>query len=114
MISLPLVSEVFNSQLTLKQPAQEWQFKTTCTECGWHQRLDEAEVDRSDPFEVRYVCGAGCGPLLLIVSAVGQASWKGRGHQVGDWVIRNPAELTFRQRGMVVALLIPANPAALD
>jgi len=91
------------------------QMTTTCVACGETQTLAQAEIEQGD--ETVYVCKNGCQPIL-VVGRPGTVAWPGRGYRLGDWVLRNPADLlvpVFDRHGvpMPSVLNIPASPNAL-
>jgi hypothetical protein len=91
----------------------EADIRTTCPKCGRAQRLDEALYLDTDPFEAFYRC-ANCTEPVLVVATAGVLPWAGRGTRIGDWVIRNPADLLVRAHPGAAEERIPAAPDALD
>jgi hypothetical protein len=89
---------------------------TTCPTCDQTQTLAEAEFTEGDVESV-YTCKNGCQPIL-VVGPPGAQPWPGRGYRMGNFVLRNPADLRLRildQHGNAVRgeILIPVSPAAL-
>jgi hypothetical protein len=89
---------------------------TSCPSCGETQTLAEAEFVEGEGESV-YTCKNGCQPILII-GAPNEQPWPGRGYRMGDFVLRNATDLSFRvidQTGQAVgnAILLPASPAAL-
>lgn len=92
------------------------QIRTTCPTCDEQQALSEAAVTQSD--ETIYECRNGC-QAILIIGLPGDKPWAGRGYRMGDWVLRNPADLVGRlinQSGQPSGqpIVFPASPAALQ
>ena len=112
--SVPLVSDVFNRNMSMQRDVRERDFRTSCPTCRSDQRLDQATVDRADDDpEVVYVCRKGCGPIL-IVGTPGTTPWPGRGYRIRDWVIRNPTKLVLQSPGMTVPVVMDASLHALE
>jgi hypothetical protein len=90
--------------------------RTSCPRCRETQTLAEAEFTEG-PDESIYNCKNACQPLLII-GAPSERPWPGRGYRMGDFVLRNADDLSFRlisQAGQPVGGVIrfPASPAAL-
>jgi hypothetical protein len=88
---------------------------TRCPTCVEEQTRSEGEFYEND--ETVYTCTNGCQPILVI-GAFGELEWPGRGYRLGEFVLRNPADLhvTLRDqagRPLAPAVLLPASPAAL-
>jgi hypothetical protein len=96
----------------LKPPPTDEEVVTKCPQCKSTQTLEDCpRSDRAS--ETIYECQNGC-QVLVIVSKPGLVPWPGRGYRVGDWVIRNVADLVLSVKGSSARVLIPASPAALD
>jgi hypothetical protein len=85
---------------------------TNCPECRSTQTLEDCSRRERDG-ETLYECTNGC-QVLVIVSKPGLVPWPGRGYRVGEWVIRNVADLVVTVKGSSRKVLIPASPAALE
>lgn len=118
---MPLADEILvwagldvPSNLRLPSDAQ---ITTSCPTCGEKQSLSEAAIiDEGD--ELIYACKIGCGPMLVI-GPPNDEPWPGRGYRMGDWVLRNATDLTFRlidQSGKPSGqpVFFPASSHALD
>jgi hypothetical protein len=89
--------------------------RTSCPTCGMEQPLDEATLDETNPLETIYLCQNECGPVLLIVPAIGLTEdGKMRGMRYGDWLVRNPCVLYLYPVGFTERFEIPATPDYLD
>jgi hypothetical protein len=91
--------------------------KTTCPTCGEDQALSDAAYVDGDVESV-YTCKKGCQPVL-IVGPPGTHPWPGRGYRMGDFTLRNPADLYLwlidqQGRALPTPLLLEASPAALE
>jgi hypothetical protein len=92
------------------------QIVTTCPTCRTEQSLTEASVSHGD--ETAYTCKNGCQAIFVVrPSQPGALPWEGRGYAVGDWMLRNPADLfvpLIDQQGRPIpGLFFEAAPAAL-
>lgn len=108
---LPELVRVEKVLAVLKPPPADDHITTSCRTCGTAQKLTECEV-RRDGADTVYVCRNGC-QVLVVVSALGDSPWPGRGYRLGDHVIRNASDLFLTIPGAVAQVLIPASPAAL-
>jgi hypothetical protein len=119
---MPLAEEILvwaglNVPNGLRLPGDD-QIRTTCPTCDEEQALSEADVAQgAETTETTYTCRNGCQPIVVIGSP-GDVPWPGRGYRMGDWSLRNPADLTIRfidQAGQPqgAGLLFPASENAL-
>src|SRR5437763_477761 len=88
---------------------------TTCPSCRETQTLQEADYEETGAESV-YLCKNGC-QAILVIGLPGERPWPGRGYRMGNFVLRNVADLLFRmidQTGAPVGgtVRIPASPAA--
>jgi hypothetical protein len=102
------VQEVLAS---LRPPPTDAEIVTACPTCKATETLDDC-TRREQNDETIYECKRGC-QVLVVVSKPGLVPWPGRGYRIGDWVIRNVADLFISVKGSTSTVLIPASPAAL-
>lgn len=88
---MPRLSVVLSDQAD-GHPFKETHIATTCQSCERAQGLDDAIFDCTKPSESKYLC-AGCLEPVLILSESESGSWKDRGYELGDWVLRNPRDV---------------------
>ncbi len=111
-----LVSEVLNAKATEGQvpAAEEIDFWTDCPTCHTTVPLSETTVETDDETQettYRHVCGT----TIVIISPPLTVPMEGRGYRLGDWVIRNPRDLSYQPENFPEDhLLFPASPHALD
>ncbi len=110
---MPQAADVLKSAgIEAPDPISDDQFTTTCPQCNATQTLAAAEITRDHGGETVYTCEKGCVPLL-VVSPPESSEWPGRGYRLGNWVLRNPADIYFKQPSLKAAVLLPASPEAL-
>jgi hypothetical protein len=110
--SLEAVKRVQEVLAVLKPPPTDDEIVTKCPNCKTTQTLEDcSRRERND--ETFYECTNEC-QVLVVVSKPGLVPWPGRGYRVGEWVIRNVADLVLSVKGSAGKVLIPASPAALD
>lgn len=88
-------------------PLSDSDITADCLGCGKPVLLSSCSIEQG--METTYIC-AGCKGTLLIIGAPNADGkpWPGRGFRIGDFVLRNAADLHFR------GLKVPRSPAALD
>ena len=89
----------------------EADFTSKCPTCNTVQVLSEATI-RLDGTDTVYFCKNGCQPIV-VVSRPGTVPWPGRGFRLGDFTVRNAADLYLKTKSMPAAALLPASRAAL-
>lgn len=94
-----------------KPTPRDSDFSTECPTCSIRQLASEATISL-DGSDTVYACKNGCQPII-VVSRPGLLAWPGRGYRLGDYVVRNAADLFLKTDDMAEAVLVPASKAAL-
>lgn len=89
------------------------QMLISCPVCHEQQSLHDAIVHFAGG-ETRYDCKNGCQTLVVVMGIGPEAKpWPGRGYHVGDYIIRNIADLRVITRSDGAGIVLPARPHAL-
>lgn len=89
-----LACDVINQAVGGNQPVTDKDILASCPKCG---KVALSDCIVSQDAETTYV-HMRCGNVLLVISAPNPDGkpWPGRGYRIGDFVLRNPVDLTFR------------------
>lgn len=99
------------------QPIADEDIRTACRECGRTQCLAEGAKSRRG-LEIVYRCRR-CTAMVLVVGVPEKSRWAGRGYRLGDFTIRNPADIHVCLRDKTTGqqtrkgMFLPRSPHAL-